>query len=90
MYNDGPDALRLKRLSRMQELGLVPKDVKPHDVVVGPTNTEWNDMTDYERACSARSMECFAGMVDNIDQNVGKIVEYLKKTGEFDSKKHTS
>ncbi|KAK2763692.1 hypothetical protein FQN54_009308 [Arachnomyces sp. PD_36] len=85
MYDDGPDALRLKRLEKMQELGLVPKDVKPHDVVVGPMNTEWNDMTDYERACSARSMECFAGMVDNIDQNVGKIVEYLKKTGEFDN-----
>ncbi|CAL5867002.1 uncharacterized protein PFLUO_LOCUS1214 [Penicillium psychrofluorescens] len=85
MYDDGPDALRIKRMERMKELGLIPKDIRPHDVVVGPMNTEWDEMTDYERQCSARSMECFAGMVDNIDQNVGKIVDYLKKTGEFDN-----
>lgn len=85
VYDDGPEALRLKRLARLQDLGLVPKGVKPHDMVVGPMNTEWNEMTDYERKCSARSMECFAGMVDNIDQNVGKILQYLKNTGEFES-----
>lgn len=85
MYDDGPDALRLQRLAKLQELGLVPRDVKPHDVVTGPMNPEWDEMTDYERQCSARAMECFAGMVDNIDQNVGKMVEYLKETGEFDS-----
>ncbi|PCH02297.1 Alkaline phosphatase-like, alpha/beta/alpha [Penicillium occitanis (nom. inval.)] len=85
VYDDGPDVLRLKRLERLQELGLVPKDVRPHDVVVGPMNTEWDAMTDYERQCSARAMECFAGMVDNIDQNVGKMVQYLKETGEFEN-----
>ena len=85
VYDEGPDALRLKRLAGLQKLGLVPEYVKPHDVVVGPMNTEWNDMTDYERKCSARAMECFAGMVDNIDQNVGKIVDYLKQAGEFES-----
>lgn len=88
MYDDGPEALRLKRLENMKKLGLVPQDVKPHDVVVAnhPVNSEWNDMTEYERQCSARAMECFAGMVDNIDQNVGKIVGYLKEIGQFDSK----
>lgn len=85
IYDDGPDALRLKRLARLQDLGLVPKNIRPHDVIVGPMNTEWDMMTDYERKCSARSMECFAGMVDNIDQNVGKMVQYLKETGEFQS-----
>lgn len=86
IYDDGPDTLRLRRLEGLKKQGLVPSDVKPHDMVVGPMNTEWNDMPDYERLCSARAMECFAGMVDNIDQNVGKIVTYLKETGEFDSK----
>lgn len=85
MYDDGPDALRLRRLANLQRLGIVPPGIQPHDVVVGPLNTEWQDMTDYERRCSARAMECFAGMVDNIDQNVGKIVNYLKETGEYDN-----
>ena len=86
VYDDGPDALRLKRLARLEELGLVPKGVEPHEVVVEPMHKEWKAMTDYERKCSARAMECFAGMVDNIDQNVGKIVEYLKRKGDFESK----
>jgi arylsulfatase A-like enzyme len=83
-YDDGPEALRLKRLAKLEELGLIPKGVQPHDVITGKAG--WNEMTAYERKCSARAMECFAGMVDNIDQNVGKIVNYLKQIGEFDSK----
>lgn len=66
-------------------MGLIPEDVVPHEVVAGPMNLEWEEMTPYERKCSARAMQCFAGMVDNIDQNVGKIVQYLKRSGEFDS-----
>ena len=52
-------------------------------------NLETEEMTPYERKCSARAMECFAGMVDNIDQNVGKIVEYLKKIREFECKQQS-
>lgn len=84
VYDDGPEALRLRRLERMKKLGLIPEDVVPHEVVAGPMSMEWEEMTPYERKCSARSMQCFAGMVDNIDQNVGKIVQYLKRSREFE------
>jgi arylsulfatase len=30
-------------------------------------------------------METYAGMVDSIDVNVGKVIDYLKKTGEYDN-----
>jgi arylsulfatase len=30
-------------------------------------------------------METYAGMVDSIDLNIGKIIEYLKRTGEYDN-----
>ncbi|KAK5171470.1 uncharacterized protein LTR77_004615 [Saxophila tyrrhenica] len=85
VYDDGPEALRLKRLENMKKLGIIGPDVKPHEVIAGPMNLEWDAMTPYERRCSARAMQCFAGMVDNIDQNVGKIVQYLKRSGEFDN-----
>jgi arylsulfatase A-like enzyme len=71
VYDDGPDALRLRRLQRLKELGLVPQDVEPHPVV-GETK-EWNDRTPEEKSLSSRSMECFAGMVECIDVNVGKV-----------------
>jgi arylsulfatase A-like enzyme len=85
VYDDGPEALRSRRLQRMKDLGLIDKDVTPHEVVAGPTNVEWDSMTSHERKLSARAMQCFAGMVDSIDQNVGRMVQYLKQSGEFDN-----
>lgn len=53
-------------------MGLVPEDVKPHPVVA-EDSPEWADMTPEQRAKSCRAMECFAGMVECIDANVGKV-----------------
>ncbi|CAL5874141.1 uncharacterized protein PFLUO_LOCUS8429 [Penicillium psychrofluorescens] len=85
MYNDGPDALRLKRLESLQKLGIVDQDITPHEVIAPEAIKRWQDMDAYEQKASSRAMECFAGMVDNMDQNVGKIVRYLKEIGEFEN-----
>ena len=89
VYDDGPTALREKRLKNLKELGLIGKDVVPHDIYALDTCQvpwgEWEEYTPEEKAKSARSMECFAGMVDCIDQNVGKVLKYLEETGEKDS-----
>ena len=45
---------------------------------------EWADMTADERARSARSMEVYAGMVDRMDWNIGRVIDYLAETGELD------
>lgn len=83
VYDDGPDALRSRRLARLQELGLVPPDTIPHPVVTD--EPEWRALTDAQRAASARAMEVYAGMVDRVDQNVGRVVDHLKATGRFDN-----
>lgn len=84
VYDDGPDALRLKRLENLKKLGMVPKHVEPHPVVADEVK-EWADMSDEERANSCRAMEVFAAMVECIDTNVGKVVDYLEETGELDN-----
>ncbi|KAF4308654.1 Sulfatase [Botryosphaeria dothidea] len=84
VYDDGPDALRLKRLQRLKDLGMIPQDVEPHPVVADEVN-EWNDLTPDEKAKSCRAMEVFAAMVECIDANVGKVVDYLEQTGELDN-----
>ena len=84
VYDEGPEALRKKRLQRLKELGMVPKDVEPHPVVADEVK-EWSQLTDEERSKSCRAMECFAGMVESIDVNVGKVVDYLEQTGELDN-----
>jgi arylsulfatase A-like enzyme len=84
VYDEGPGVLREKRLAKLKELGFFDKDVKPHDVVVDAT-PEWEKENAEERALSARAMECYAGMVEGIDRNCGKVFDYLKSTGEYDS-----
>ena len=90
MYDDGPDALRLRRLERLKELGLIEKDVEPHPIVGSDVpewslSREWSEMSQEHRAKSARAMEVYAGMVECIDANVGKMIDYLEEIGELDN-----
>jgi arylsulfatase A-like enzyme len=82
-YDGGPDELREERLAALKRLGLCPPDVVPHPVVAHDA-PEWADMTPDERALSARCMEVYAGMVDRMDWNVGRVIDYLAETGELD------
>jgi arylsulfatase len=83
-YDTGPDALREERLAALKRLGLCPADVVAHPVVADG-EPEWADMTADQRASSARAMEIYAAMVDRMDQNVGRVVDYLTETGELDN-----
>lgn len=84
VYDDGPEALRQKRLQRLKEMGMVDKDVEPHPVVANEVKS-WEDLTQAEKAKSCKAMEVFAAMVEAIDHNVGKVVNYLEETGELDN-----
>lgn len=84
VYNDGPDELRQKRLQRLKELGMIRDDVEAHPVVADEVK-EWADYTPEEKKLSCTAMEVYAGMVESIDANVGKVVNYLESIGELDN-----
>ncbi|KAJ0131112.1 Uncharacterized protein HZ326_24042 [Fusarium oxysporum f. sp. albedinis] len=84
-YDNGPDQLRLDRLVKLKELGLVPSDVEAAPPVGFEAGVKWEDLTDHERAVSARKMEVYAAMVDLLDQNIGRIVDALEASGELDN-----
>ncbi|KEF50956.1 arylsulfatase [Exophiala aquamarina CBS 119918] len=83
VYNDGPEALRQARLQKLIELGMIPKDVRPHPVVADEV-PGWDEMSDFQRAASCKSMEAYAGMVECLDYNIGRVTEYLESIGELD------
>lgn len=85
MYDDGPENLRQRRLQKLKELGMIREDVVPHPVVAEEEYQEWENMTPEQRQKSARAMEVFAGMVECIDYNVGKVMDYLESIGELDN-----
>lgn len=80
-YNDGWDALKTKRYNKMVEMGLIHPSQVP--MSKNESNRSWSSETrkDYEAAC----MEVHAAMVDEVDQGIGKIIQKLKETGDFDN-----
>jgi arylsulfatase len=84
VYDDGPDVLREKRLQRLKDLGMIPQDVTPHPVVADEVKP-WAEMSEFEKKMSSRAMECFAGMVEAIDYNVGRVIKHLEDVGELDN-----
>lgn len=79
-YDAGYDVLREIRLQRSIELGLLP---------VGTTSSPrrrdvpaWDSLDQQEKKDSARQMEIYASMIDNLDDNVGRLLVYLDKIGE--------
>ncbi|PVH67916.1 alkaline phosphatase-like protein [Cadophora sp. DSE1049] len=83
-YDNGPDELAKSRLRRLIELGML-EDGTEMAAPVGSSSYEWSKMTAEERARSARTMEVFAAMVDIIDENVGRLLDFLKSTNELDN-----
>jgi len=82
-YDVGWDEVRQRRLDKQKALGLVPPDTQlsPRD----PRVPAWVDVPADERALFVRHMETYAGMLDCVDQNVGRIVAFLQALGELDN-----
>jgi arylsulfatase A-like enzyme len=81
-YDAGYEALRDARLTRLKTLGLVGKDVQTHPFVDVPA---WKSLTPEQKKVEARHMEIYAAMVDQLDQNVGKVIAALKANGQYDN-----
>ena len=83
VYDEGYEVLRANRIARGRELGVIPKEaeVYPRLEMVAA----WDSLSDEEKAISARMMEIYAGMVDLLDENVGRLIEHLKAIGEYDN-----
>jgi arylsulfatase A-like enzyme len=82
-YDEGYDALRERRFESLQEAGIVPLASK-----LPPRNddvTPWQDLTPDERRIESRKMELYAAMLDNLDDNVGRLLGYLKANGLYEN-----
>ncbi len=55
------------------------------DYRAGFVNKKWNSLTDLEKKAQAKYMEVFAGMVSNLDHNIGLLIQHLKDIGEYES-----
>ncbi|MFK7828719.1 MAG: arylsulfatase [Congregibacter sp.] len=81
-YDAGPEALRIERLQRMRELELLNESSLGANLVA---LDDWTGLSEQQRKIQSRKMEIYAAMVDSLDQNVGRVIDHLRSTGEYDN-----
>ncbi|NDC36518.1 MAG: arylsulfatase [Proteobacteria bacterium] len=82
-YDQGWDAVRQSRIKRQIELGIMPAGTDlaermwflPDPITLAPAS----------RALLGKKMELYAGMMENMDFHVGRLVDYLKRIGEYEN-----
>jgi len=82
-YDEGYEILRDNRIASGKELGVIPEEAAmyPRLEVVAA----WDSLSDEEKAISSKEMEIYAAMVDVLDQNVGRLIDHLKATGQYEN-----
>lgn len=85
-FDQGYDSVRLSRIERMKSLGLMASDAQPaNPLPVNPKLPGWQQLSPEQQRIEARKMEIYAAMVDNLDHNISRVVDYLRKSGQYDN-----
>jgi arylsulfatase A-like enzyme len=82
-YDEGYEVLRKQRLESLKKAGIIP--VSAQLPPMHPQVRSWDALTPEEQKKEARKMELYAGMVDNLDDNIGRLINYLKETGLYEN-----
>ena len=88
-YDDGYEAIRSRRIQRLKDLNLIAPNFSVYESPPVPEpnigEKPWNELTAEEKAYQARLMEIYAAMVTNMDRQIGRVVQHLKDTGQYDN-----
>ncbi len=77
-YDQGYEPIRRARYQKACSLGMIdPSQALP------PAVGDWDKVNnkEWESAC----MEVYAAMIDRMDQGIGKIIDQLKRSGDFEN-----
>ena len=83
VYEKGWDAIRQERYQRQLELGVIPANTKlpPRNPGVKP----WDKLGADEQRLFVAIQKAYAGMIDSLDQNVGRLQAALNRLGIADN-----
>ena len=82
-YDDGYDALRERRFESLKKAGIIPRasTLPPRNDAITP----WDTLVPEQQRRESRKMELYAAMVDNLDDHVGRLLDYLKANNLYDN-----
>jgi len=82
-FDDGWDAYRERVFTRQKQLGWIPADTKltPR----AESMPSWDSIPEAQRPFQRRLMEIFAGFVEHVDVQAGKLIDELDREGIRDN-----
>ncbi|MEQ6120636.1 arylsulfatase [Reichenbachiella sp. MALMAid0571] len=96
-YLKGWDQLRAERFEKMKELKILPQNTKLSaaegnlNKIRGPfvpSYTDyypWEGLSDAQKDSLDLEMSVFAAIIDRMDQNIGRVLDKLKKNGKLEN-----
>jgi arylsulfatase len=78
-YDTGWEAIREARFAKQEALGIFPESMELPPMP--PHVPAWDSLSDHQRAFESFRMSIFAAMVDRVDQNIGRLLDYLEAKG---------
>jgi len=82
-FDQGWDQLREEVFARQKKLGVVPANA---ELTSRPEGLPpWDSLDPNAKKIAARLMETYAGFLEHTDHEVGRLVQALKDSGEFDN-----
>jgi arylsulfatase len=86
-YRAGWDALRQERYERQLEMGVLEPGtaLPPRNSEPGHEVRAWDELAPDVQQLFARYMAVYAGMVDNVDQQLGRLLSALEELDELDN-----
>jgi len=83
LYQIGYEKILEERISRLKKIGFLPPNAP------NPTWPRqlpfWNSLTDEEKEISAKTMAVYAAMIDYMDNQISRVLMWLKKNEKFDN-----
>lgn len=79
IYEAGWDVLREKRFKKAKAMSIIPQNVEMNP----PFNhfKKWADLSREEQKEAATDMAMMAGMLEAMDEHIGRYIQYLEKKG---------
>jgi len=82
IYDEGYDVLRVQRVRNLIERGVVPELPVPDRNHWVPS---WDSLDPDQKRVESRRMEVYAAMVENLDHNIGRLLDYLKRSEMYEN-----
>lgn len=82
-YSEGWEALHVQRWQQAQKIGLIPATAEAPKL--HPDLRKWTDLSEDEQTLHAARMAVSAGMLEAMDHHIGRLISYLKQTGQYEN-----